>query len=82
MLNCFSKIVGPRAIGQRLPFPNWRSAPRDLALYDRQLLIAYDDQANLLSFDVISADSDIPQLFNSIDQLAAQGLPVLHKLEP
>lgn len=61
-------------------FPSWKSAPRDLALYDRQLIISYDEQTRILSFDVLDATSSIVQLFQSIEQLSTQGLPILHEL--
>jgi hypothetical protein len=61
-------------------FPNWTSVPRDLAMYDRQLLIAYDEQAHMLSFDIVERDSNIVRLLQSIEQLALQGIPALRKL--
>jgi hypothetical protein len=62
-------------------FPGWTAPPKDLALYDRQLLISYDEQARMLSFDVLDKDSDIARLFQLIEQLAMQGIPALHRLE-
>ena len=61
-------------------FPTWTSVPRDLAMYDRQLLISYDEQAHMLSFDIVGRDSNIVRLFQSIEQLALQGIPALQKL--
>jgi hypothetical protein len=61
-------------------FPNWTSVPRDLALYDRQLLISYDERAHMLSFDVIDNSSDVTLLFQSVEQMALQGIPALHVL--
>jgi hypothetical protein len=58
-------------------FPQWETVPRDLALYDRQLIIFYDEHTRILSFDVLDGTSRIVQLFQSIEQ---QGLPGLHKL--
>lgn len=54
--------------------------PRDLALYDRQLLIAYDDRTQMLSFDVLDHKSNAASLFDSIDQLASHGVTRLHTL--
>jgi hypothetical protein len=61
-------------------FPSWRSAPEDLALYDRQLIISYDQRAQILSFDVLDLASRTVQLFQSIEQLSKQRLPVLREL--
>jgi hypothetical protein len=61
-------------------FPSLRTPPEDLALYDRQLLISYDESARLLSFDVLGGDSDIIRIFRTIDQLARNRIPVLHEL--
>jgi hypothetical protein len=58
-------------------FPKWETVPRDLALYDRQLIISYDEHTRILSFDVLDGTSMIVQLFQSIEQ---QGLPALHEL--
>jgi hypothetical protein len=58
-------------------FPKWETVPRDLALYDRQLIISYDEHTQILSFDVLDGTSRIVQLFQSIEQ---QGLPALHEL--
>lgn len=62
-------------------FPNWQTVPRDLALYDRQLVILYDERTRILSFDVLDSASRIVQLFQSIEQLSTQKLPALHKLD-
>jgi hypothetical protein len=58
-------------------FPKWETVPRDLALYDRQLIISYDEHTRILSFDVLDCTSMIVQLFQSIEQ---KGLPALHEL--
>jgi hypothetical protein len=60
--------------------PWLRSVPEDFALYDRQLLISYDESAQLLSFDVVGPDADEIRIFQSIDQLARHKIPVLHPL--
>jgi hypothetical protein len=62
-------------------FPNWDSAPRDLALYDRELIIFYDEQARILSFDVLDSTAKVVQLFQAIEQLSAEKLPTLHRLD-
>jgi hypothetical protein len=61
-------------------FPNWDVVPRDQALYDRELIISYDEQTRMLSFDVLDNTDRIVQLFQSIERLSAQGLPFLHEL--
>lgn len=60
--------------------PWLRSVPEDLALYDRQLLISYDEPTQVLSFDVVNPDAEIIRVFQSIDQLARHNIPVLHRL--
>ena len=65
----------------RANFPRWTYTPDDMALYDRQLFISYIAEEDLLKFDVVDPDSEYPRLFESINQLAIQGLPALHKLE-
>lgn len=63
-------------------FPGWDAAPKDLALYDRQLLISYDEPTQLLSFDILDKESKINQLFQSIEQLAHNTIPALRRLMP
>jgi len=40
----------------RFTFPG-RDVPRDLALYDRQLLVAYDESRLILRVDVVRRDA-------------------------
>jgi hypothetical protein len=54
--------------------------PRDLALYDRQLLISYDERTQMLSFDVLNYESDVFKIFDSIDQLASHGVAALRRV--
>lgn len=54
--------------------------PKDLALYDRQLLIAYDEQTKILTFDVLDTESDIRRLFHALDRLAPHEVEFLHEL--
>lgn len=61
-------------------FPTWETIPKHLALYDRQLLISYDERIQLLSFDVLDEQSKIGMLFDSIKQLAQHEAPKLHEL--
>ena len=62
--------------------PWLRSVPEDLALYDSQLLISYDESTQVLSFDVVSPDAEIIRIFQSIDQLVRHNIPVLQLLKP
>jgi len=60
--------------------PWLRSVPEDLALYDRQLLISYNESTQVLSFDVVNSEAEIIRIFQAIDQLARHNIPVLHRL--
>jgi hypothetical protein len=60
-------------------FPG-RRIPRDLALYDRQLLVAYDETNQLLSFDVVKAGSDVLDLFDAVPEMARHGVAVLKEI--
>jgi len=46
----------------RFTFPG-RDVPRDLALYDRQLLVAYDESKLILRFDVVRRDAGVCRPF-------------------
>jgi hypothetical protein len=50
---------------QRFPvhFPG-RDLPRDLALYDRQLLVAYDESRLILRVDVVRRDAGVRAAFS------------------
>lgn len=64
-------------------FPAWgEEVPEDLALYDHQLLISYDEKRQLLSFNVVGTESEYPTLFQTIQQMARDGIPALHRLHP
>lgn len=54
--------------------------PRDLAMYDRQLVIAYDENIKMLSFDILDNDSSLGRLFDAVDQLASHSVAFLHEL--
>jgi len=63
-----------------LNFPQWDLPPRDLALYDRQLIISYDEPNRILTFDVLDETSRVVKLFQSLEHLASQGLSALHEM--
>ena len=74
----------------RSTFPGMQ-IPRDLALYDRQvgndpdsspaLLICYDEDNSLLTFDVVGDESDVTRLFGELEDMAKRALPVLKEIE-
>jgi hypothetical protein len=74
----------------RSTFPGMQ-IPRDLALYDRQvrndpdsspaLLICYDEDNSLLTFDVVGEESDLTRLFGSLDDMAKRAFPVLKEIK-
>jgi KAP family P-loop domain len=61
-------------------FPGMSTIPRDLALFDRELLIAYDEQAMMVTFDVLDTASALNQLFDSLDQLERNSVEFFHEL--
>lgn len=56
------------------------AVPQDLALYDRQLLIAFDEQMKMLTFDVLDSESDVSRLFDALDRLEPHSVEFLHEL--
>jgi hypothetical protein len=64
-------------------FPSWGDElPKDFALYDRQLLISYDERMQLLYFDVFTGESRESALFKSIRQMVQDEMPIIHRLQP
>jgi hypothetical protein len=60
-------------------FPG-ENIPKDLALYDRQLLISYDENTRMLSFDILNDNDRLGRLFDAVDQLASHSVGFLHDL--
>ena len=60
-------------------FPGW-PVPKDLALYDRQLLIAYDEGTKMLTFDVLNREADLCKLFDAVRQLSMNSVEFLHEI--
>jgi len=54
--------------------------PEDLALYDRQLLIKFNETTQILTFDVIDAEHSIRRLLDAVDGLKSYGFEFLHEL--
>jgi hypothetical protein len=54
--------------------------PGDLALYDRQLLITFDEQTKMLAFDVLKKESGVGRLFDDVDRLKQYNVEFLHEL--
>jgi hypothetical protein len=65
----------------RMTFPG-RDVPRDLALYDRQLLVAYDESKLILKFDVVRRDAGVCRLFDDVTEMIARHTPGLKRVEP
>jgi hypothetical protein len=61
-------------------FPTWHTPPKDLALYDRHLLISYDESAQLLFFDVLDNNDKIAEIFRSIQGQGRDDIRNLHSL--
>jgi hypothetical protein len=55
----------------RMTFPG-RDVPRDLALYDRQLLVAYDESRLILRFDVVRREADVCRLFDDVMEMISR----------
>ena len=49
----------------RTAFPS-RELPRDCALYDRQLFVAYDEPRLVLRFDVLDQANEMARLFDDV----------------
>lgn len=56
--------------------------PRDLALYDRQLLVAYDESRLILRFDVVRRDAGVCRLFGDVTEMIYRHTPSLKRVEP
>jgi hypothetical protein len=65
----------------RRAFPGM-NVPRDLALYDRQLWVAYDEQTQTLAFDVVREDADECRLFDDLREMVHRGSPELKRVDP
>jgi len=65
----------------RNAFPG-RDVPRDSALYDRQLLIAYDESRQLLKFDVLEDGNDMGRLFDDLQYINSRHAPALRQVQP
>ncbi len=64
----------------RMTFPG-RDVPRDLALYDRQLLVAYDESRLILRFDVVRREADVCRLFDDVMEMISRHTPTLKRVE-
>lgn len=64
----------------RKAFPR-RDVPRDLALYDRELWVAYDEPSQTLSFDVVPPDAEVCRLFSDLRGMVGNGQPELKRVE-
>jgi len=64
----------------RMTFPG-RDVPRDLALYDRQLLVAYDESRLILKFDVVRREADVCRLFDDVMAMISRHTPTLKRVE-
>jgi hypothetical protein len=56
--------------------------PRDLALYDRQLWVAYDETTQTLAFNVLPKDAVECRLFEDLHEMIMRGSPELKRVEP
>jgi hypothetical protein len=65
----------------RFTFPG-RDVPRDLALYDRQLLVAYDESRLILRVDVVRRDAGVCRLFDDVTEIISRHTPSLKRVEP
>ena len=65
----------------QVTFPG-RDVPRDLVLYDRQLLIAYDESKLILKFDVVRRDADVGRLFDDLVEIISRQTTALKRVEP
>jgi hypothetical protein len=54
--------------------------PRDFALYDRTLLIAYDETRQILSFDIVAAHRPERRIFEMQRELTLHNSPILRKV--
>jgi hypothetical protein len=54
--------------------------PEDAALYDRQLLIKFNEKTQVLAFDVIDEEHSVRRLFDAVDGLKSYDLEFLHEL--
>ncbi|XUL89197.1 hypothetical protein ACQ86D_23255 [Streptomyces galilaeus] len=50
------------------------SVPSDLALYDRQLTISYDERSQILSFDVKNSERDECKIFDALSNMIEHGI--------
>ena len=61
-------------------FPG-RDLPRDCALYDRQLFVAYDEPRLVLRFDVLDPANEMARLFDDLRELSVRRAPTLRRVE-
>jgi hypothetical protein len=55
--------------------------PSDLAVYDRQLWVAYDEHSQTLTFDVVAPEAEVCRLFDDLQDMIARGVPELKRVE-
>jgi hypothetical protein len=51
-------------------------------VYDRQLLIVYDESKLILKFDVLRREADVGRLFDELLEMIKLPPPVLKRVEP
>jgi len=61
-------------------FPGIR-VPPDLALYDRQLVIAYDENKQILTLDVTDKLGEECRLFDALNSMISRGFSVLKEIQ-
>ena len=64
----------------RHAFPG-RDVPVDLALYDRQLWVAYDEDTKTLTFDVLPPEADVCRLLDDLHEMIGRQAPELKRVE-
>lgn len=64
----------------RTAFPG-RDLPRDCALYDRQLYVAYDEPKLVLRFDVLDHANEMARLFDDVRELSSRHAPTLRRVD-
>lgn len=55
-------------------FPG-RDLPRDCALYDRQLFVAWDEPTLVLRLDVLDPGNEMARLFDDVRELNSRHAP-------
>ncbi len=54
--------------------------PRDMALYDREMYFSYDEDKQLLYFDVLDETSPQHQMFAQLQQISGRGVDWIHEV--